>query len=67
MNNASKSAPDARTNIHYTIVSGYNAGEVAIKVNSMLQRGWELQGGVTMSLNSSGSQYFAQAMIQRVT
>ena len=53
-------------NVHYTITFGYTAGELAIKVNSMLQRGWELQGGVSMTTSPGGSQYFAQAMIQKV-
>lgn len=35
------------------------------EVNEMLQDGWELQGGTSMSHAPSGTKYFCQAMIKR--
>lgn len=53
--------------IDYHVERSMNSWKLTEQVNQLLQEGWLLQGGVSMSVidrNGSTTEYFAQALIK---
>ena len=49
--------------IKYQIVEATSSYALTEKINEYLQRGYELQGGVSVSATVTGSNYYCQALI----
>lgn len=47
----------------YRVVTGWKETEFARDVSTLLQQGWQLQGGVSVAVNGL-NQTFAQALIK---
>jgi len=50
----------------YRVVKEYDTEDLAYKVNGLLGKGWELQGGVSASQRGSFSEY-RQAMVRKLS
>lgn len=51
--------------MQYRIVEGSNKEEISAEVNEYLDKGWELQGGLSVAFvpHESGSLWYIQAMV----
>lgn len=50
----------------YTIVCGESMHIMIFEVQSHIDAGWKLQGGVSSAITRNGFHYFYQAMIKKV-
>lgn len=50
--------------LEYTVISHYKFDEFEKQVNDMLKGGWDIQGGVSISIDGDGDMIFAQAFTQ---
>ena len=49
----------------YRIAAADTTFALAEKVNNLLQEGWECQGGISVTVNSSDSDWYYQALVHR--
>lgn len=53
--------------MRYVVVEAQSAAQLQLKVQDLLDQGWELQGGVSVATYSMGSWWYFQAMVNRST
>lgn len=51
--------------IEYKLVHSHNFGRLENDVNEKLRRGWKLQGGIAIGINSqTGTVFYVQALVK---